>query len=131
LYGGPKINSDNLLTLRPERKKLIDNAFAFKTASRFIPLDMWSHAKDRQDAFNVILAENEDGIFISIFNWDDTEKNFNIDGFTNTKITNPLTKEIYSDKKNKLMITLKSHSSMILKVENSSFDILRNKLQIN
>ncbi|MEI6554311.1 MAG: glycoside hydrolase family 36 protein [Paludibacter sp.] len=130
LYGGPKISSDNLLTLRPERKKLIDNAFAFKTATRFIPLDMWNHAKDKKDAFNVMLAENEDGVFISLFNWDETEKNFNIDGFADTKIINPTTRSNYSTKNNELVITLKSHSSMILKIENSSFDILKNKLRI-
>ena len=130
LYGGPKISSDNLLTLRPERKKLIDNAFAYKTAKRFIPLDMWNHAKDKNDAFNVMLAENEDGVYISIFNWGATEKTFNIDGFSNSKLINPSTKNNHSIKNNKLVITLKSHCSKILKVENTSFDILRNKLRI-
>ncbi len=130
LYGGPKINSDNLLTLRPERKILIDNAFAYKTAKRFIPLDMWNHAKDRQDAFNVILAENEDGVYISLFNWDETDKNFDISGFPNSKVINTLTKSNYNLKNDKLQVTLKSHSSLILKVENSTFDILRNNLQV-
>ena len=131
LYGGPKINSDNLLTLRPERTKLVDNAFTYKTASRFIPLDMWNHAKDRNDAFNVILAENEDGVFISLFNWDEKDKQFNIKGFSDTKVIDVLTKQNISIGNDKLQITLKSHSSKILKVENASFDILRNKLQIN
>ncbi|MEI8204859.1 MAG: glycoside hydrolase family 36 protein [Bacteroidota bacterium] len=131
LYGGPKISSDNLLTLRPERKKLIDNAFAYKTAKRFIPLDMWNHAKDKKDAFNVMLAENEDGVYISLFNWGETEKNFNIDGFLNEKIIEPITKKSIIIKNGKFVTTLKSHSSIILKVENSSFDKLRNKLQLN
>ena len=131
LYGGPKISSDNLLTLRPERKKLIDNAFAYKTATRFIPLDMWNHAKDKNDAFNVILAENEDGVFISLFNWDEKEKQFNIKGFSDTRIFDALTKKYINSGNDKLQITLKSHSSKILKVENSSFDILRNNLQLN
>ena len=131
LYGGPKINSDNLLTLRPERTKLVDNAFAYKTASRFIPLDMWNHAKDRNDAFNVILAENEDGVFVSLFNWDEKDKQFNIKGFSDTKVIDVLTKQNINIGNDKLQITLKSHNSKILKVENASFDILRNKLQIN
>jgi alpha-galactosidase len=130
LYGGPKISSDNLLTLRPERKKLIDNAFAYKTAKRFIPLDMWNHAKDRNDAFNIMLAENEDGVFVSLFNWDKTDKKFNIEGLSNTKIIDTFTKKIVKTNNNKLLITLKSHSSIILKVENSTFDILKNKVQI-
>jgi alpha-galactosidase len=130
LYGGPKINSDNLLTLRPERKTLIDNAFAYKTAKRFIPLDMWSHAKDSRDAFNVILAENEDGVYISLFNWDETDRNFDISGFSDTKVIDTSTKSNLKLKNSNLQITLKSHSSLILKVENSNFDVLRNKLQI-
>jgi alpha-galactosidase len=131
LYGGPKISSDNLLTLRPERKKLVDNSFAYKTAKRFIPLDMWNHAKDKNDAFNIILAENEDGVFISLFNWDETDKNFNIGGLANEKIFDTLTKKKVNIVNGKIQITLKSHSSTILKIENSSFDVVRNKLQIN
>ena len=130
LYGGPKISSDNLLTLRPERKKLIDNAFAYKTAKRFIPLDMWNHAKDKKDAFNVMLAENEDGVYISLFNWDETNKKFDIDGFSNTKLIPKSTNSNYKLEKSTLHVTLKSHSSMIFKIENSTFDMLRNKLQI-
>jgi len=91
---------------------------------------MWNHAKDRQDAFNVILAENEDGVYISLFNWDETDKNFDISGFPNSKVINTLTKSNYNLKNDKLQVTLKSHSSLILKVENSTFDILRNNLQV-
>jgi hypothetical protein len=91
---------------------------------------MWNHAKDRQDAFNVILAENEDGVYISLFNWDETDKNFDISGFPNSKVINTLTKSYYNLKNDKLQVTLKSHSSLILKVENSTFDILRNNLQV-
>jgi len=131
LYGGPKISSDNLLTLRPERKTLIDNAFAYKTASRFIPLDMWSHAKDRNDAFNIILADNDDGVFLSLFNWDIKDKHFIINGLSNEKIFDTLTKKNVNIVDGRIQITLKSHSSSILKVENSSFDEVRNKLQIN
>ena len=130
LYGGSKISSDNLLTLRPERKKLIENAFAYRTAKRFIPLDMWSHAKNKSDAFNVMLAENEDGVFISLFNWNDTDKNFNISGFINTQLINAVTKNNFQLSNNNLQISLKSHSSLILKIENSNFDVLREKLKI-
>lgn len=131
LYGGPKISSDNLLTLRPERKALIDNAFAFKTASRFIPLDLWKHAKDKNDAFNIILAQNQDGVFLSLFNWDEKDKQFNISGLADTKVINSSTKKIVNTSNGKMQFTLKGHSSMIFKTENSDFDTLRKKIQIN
>jgi len=45
-------------------------------------------------------------------------------------VINTLTKSYYNLKNDKLQVTLKSHSSLILKVENSTFDILRNNLQV-
>lgn len=124
LYGGIKINSDNLLTLRDERKELIENAFNYKTATRFIPIDMWNHAKDENDAFNIMLAENEDGIFLSIFNWDDSEKQFALSGFKNIKITHANAKINYVLSDETLKINLKAHSSIILKLEGGDFDFL-------
>ena len=128
LFGGIKINSDNLITLRPERKQLITNAFKFKTASRFIPLDLWDHASARDDTFNIMLAENDDGIFLALFNWDDTEKQFSLSGFENSKITPTSPKQLYSLIDGKINITLEKHSSVILKVESGDFDLLRKSI---
>lgn len=130
LFGGPKINSDNLLTLRPERKELITNAFSFNTAKRFIPLDLWNHAKDKDDAFNVILAENEDGVYIAFFNWDSKVKRFNISGFSDELFYDAKTKSNYHLHNNRLQLVLKSHNSTILKVENTSFDKIRKKIKV-
>jgi alpha-galactosidase len=125
MYGGPKINSDNLLTLRPERKKLIENAFSIKTATRFIPLDLWDHANDKNDAFNIMLAENEDGVYLSLFNWDKNDKQFLIGGLDNTVVTDIHANEKINLKDGKLHINSKTHTSIILKLEGGSFDSLR------
>ena len=85
---------------------------------------------DKKDAFNVMLAENEDGVYISLFNWDETNKKFDIEGFSNTKLIPKSTNSKYKLENNTLQITLKGHSSMILKIENTTFDILRKKIQL-
>ncbi|MCX6327357.1 MAG: alpha-galactosidase [Bacteroidia bacterium] len=131
LYGGPKINSDNLLTLRDGRKKLIENAFSIKTATRFIPLDLWDHARDKNDAFNIMLAENEDGVYLSLFNWDNNDIQFVIDGFANAELTDILTKERINLNDGILRINSKTHTSIILKIEGESFDSLRKTIQCN
>lgn len=128
LFGGPKISSDNLLTLRDERKKLIENAFPIKTATRFIPLDLWDHARNKNDAFNVLLAENEDGVYLSLFNWDNQDKQFLIKGFDNALLTNILTKERITISEGQLRLNSKTHTSIILKIEGESFDSLRRKI---
>ncbi len=130
LYGGPKISSDNLLTLRPERKKLIENSTSYKTASRFIPLDFWNHATNKTDAFNVMLAENEDCVFISIFNWGATDKKFNLAGLENTILVSPESKKAFNFKGDSFQFDLSSHSSTIVKVEGASFDNLRKSIQL-
>jgi alpha-galactosidase len=129
LYGGIKINSDNLLTLRDERKELIDNAFNYKTATRFIPIDLWNHARNENDAFNIMLAENEDGVFLSLFNWDETDKQFILDGIGKAAITTVDKKINYELKDGKLKINLKTHSSIIFKVDGANFDSLRKTIQ--
>jgi alpha-galactosidase len=130
LFGGPKISSDNLLTLRPERKKLIENSTSYKTASRFIPLDFWNHATNKKDAFNVMLAENEDGVYISIFNWGATDKKFNLSGLENTILVSPDSNKTLNLKGDNFEFDLSSHSSTIVKVEGASFDNLRKSIQL-
>jgi len=130
LFGGPKISSDNLLTLRVERKKLIENALSVKTATRFIPLDLWDHASDKNDAFNVMLAENEDGVYLSLFNWDKHDRQFIIEGFGDAELTNIHTKEKIILTDGKLSIDSKTHTSIILKIKSGSFDSLRKSLCI-
>jgi alpha-galactosidase len=131
LYGGIKINSDNLLTLRSERKQLIKNAFALKTATRFLPLDLWSHAKNTNDAFNVMLGENNDGVYLSLFNWEDKDKQMVIGGLQNTELTEALSGVKINTTAGKLIYNLKHHNSIIIKVEGMNFNLLRKSITIN
>lgn len=131
LYGGIKINSDNLLTLRSERKNLIKNAFALKTATRFLPLDLWSHAKNKNDAFNVMLGENNDGVYLSLFNWDEKDKQMVIGGLQNTELTEALTGVKINTTAGKLIYNLKHHNSIIIKVDGMNFNLLRKSITIN
>jgi alpha-galactosidase len=131
LYGGIKINSDNLLTLRNERKNLIKNAFSIKTASRFLPLDLWSHAKNKNDAFNVMLAENSDGVYLSLFNWDENEKEFVIGGLQNTVLTENISGKKSTIGERKFNYKMKGHSSTILKIYGMNFNALRKSITIN
>ncbi len=131
LFGGIKINSDNLITLREERKQLISNAFSLKTANRFIPLDLWSHAKTKNDAFNVLLAENEDGVYLALFNWDEFDQNFSLKGLKTTQLTNQKSKEQHTIAKEQWNINLEKHSSIVLKVERGDFDVLRKSINTN
>jgi alpha-galactosidase len=131
IYGGIKINSDNLLTLRDERKNLIKKAFALKTATRFLPLDLWEHAKNKKDAFNIMLGENNDGVYLSLFNWDESDKQYIIGGLQNTELSEVHTGEKMNVQQGKLTYTLKKHSSIIFKVSGMSFDLLRKGITIN
>jgi len=131
LYGGIKINSDNLLTLRSERKKLIKNAFSLKTATRFLPLDLWSHAKNKNDAFNVMLGENNDGVYLSLFNWEEKDKQMVIGGLQNTELTEALSGVKINTTAGKLIYNLKSHNSIIIKVDGMNFNLLRKSITIN
>lgn len=128
LQGGPQLSSDNLMILREKRKDLVREAFSFKTASRFLPLDLWNHAADRNDAFHVMLAKNEDGVFLSLFNWDDDEKTIELSGFGNVEILDPEGTNAFIFSESKLSIALDSRSSKILEIKNGDFDVLRNSI---
>ena len=114
LFGGIKISSDNLLTLREERKALIRATFAMKTCDRFIPIDLWDHAMDPEDAFHIMLGENEDGLYLALFNWDAESKHYAISGLPEGALNE----------------TLAGHHSKILKIEgDTDFDSLRKSLE--
>lgn len=130
LNGGIQLSSDNLVTLRSERKKLVKDAFSHKTAIRFIPLDLWEHAQNKQDAFNIILTENINGVYITLFNWSSDSKEYTISGLNDANITIDGNKNKEYVKKDNAKYTLKAHSSIILKVSNASFDVLRKLLYL-
>lgn len=69
LFSSTKIASDNLMTLRDERKALVRFAADQAPCSRFAPLDFWQHATGKTDPFHVILGEAGSEVFLAVFNW--------------------------------------------------------------
>ncbi len=131
LFGGSKFSSDNLNTLRPERKELIKKTFALKTCDRFIPIDMWDKAKDKDDAFNIMLGVNGDGVYLALFNWNDTELGIKLSNIPtkNIKFVNSTVKPVVETEKNKLSVKLKPHTSVIVKLNNKAdFDKVRKEI---
>lgn len=80
LFGGTKLNSDNLLTLRPERQALFRQSVRLPACDRYLPLDFWQHGHDRSDAFQVMLGRAGGEIYLAIFNWSDHERTYRFSG---------------------------------------------------
>lgn len=81
LFGNCRLSSDNLMTLRPERKALLQAVFKMPTMDETVPLDLWQHAKNRSDSFELLLARKGDEAYLGIFNWSDTSKNYAVPAF--------------------------------------------------
>ena len=81
LYGNFRLESDNLMTLRPERKALFREVLDAPMMDEAIPLDLWRHGKDRQDGFELILAHKGKQVFLGVFNWGDQPKKFDLGQF--------------------------------------------------
>ncbi len=81
LFGNVRLNSDNLKTLRPERKALITPALEAPKMDETVPLDVWKHATGKFDAVELILARSGSNIFLGVFNWDDEAKTHSLPAF--------------------------------------------------
>lgn len=113
LFGNCRLNSDNLMTLRPERQALVKEVFKYPAMEETVPLDLWQHAKTKSDAFELLLAHEGEAVFLGIFNWGDRPKDYALPAYG---MPGP--------------IHLEGRHSMILKYEgHSSFAQLRNALQ--
>jgi alpha-galactosidase len=131
LFGGIKISSDNLNTLRPERKKLINEAFSLNTCTRYIPIDFWDKAKDKNDAFNVMLGTNDQGVYLALFNWNEEDLAIHLNNLptANIKIVNTNEQMPFSSENNTLKLTLKPRTSVIFKLnKEADFDKIRNQM---
>ena len=131
LFGGIKMSSDNLKTLRKERKDLIHKAFSFNTCNRYIPIDIWDKAKDNDDAFNIMLGTNDQGVFLALFNWNNEELGLNLSNIPTDKIKLVFGDEttIYEADNNVLNVKLKAHTSLTFQLyEEADFDIVRKKI---
>ena len=81
LYGTCRLNSDNLMTLRPERQALVKEVFQYPAMDETVPLDLWRHATKKSDGFELILARKDKKIYLGVFNWGDAAKEYKIPAF--------------------------------------------------
>ena len=131
LFGGIKLSSDNLNILREERKELIPAAFSLNTCDRYIPIDLWDKARDKEDAFNIMLGTNEQGVFLALFNWNAEELGFKLSNILTDNITfvncdNP---PALSTDNNSINLKLRSHTSVILQLSaDADFDKTRKQI---
>jgi len=134
LFGGIKISSDDLNLLRPERKELVKKAFSIKTCNRFIPIDLWDKARNKDDAFNIMLGTNDQGVFLALFNWDKEELGFKLSNIPTDKLkpVNSDKAQAFSAENNTLEIKLKGRTSVIFQLnEGADFDKVRKEIAYN
>ncbi len=81
LYGTCRLSSDNLMTLRPERQSLVKEVFQYPAMDESVPLDIWRHASSRGDGFELVLARKGKEIYLGVFNWSDTPKEYALAAF--------------------------------------------------
>jgi alpha-galactosidase len=81
LYGNIRLNSDNLLTLRPERQALVKEVFEFPPMDETVPLDVWQRATSKGDGFELVLARKGRDIYLGVFNWSDAPKEYALAAF--------------------------------------------------
>ena len=132
LFGGIKMSSDNLNVLRPERQDLIKKAYSINTCERFIPIDLMDKAKDKEDAFNIMLGTNEEGVYLALFNWNDEELGFNLSNISSDsiKVVNHEEYPAFTTEDNTLNIKLKARTSLIFKLnKDADFDKVRKEMQ--
>jgi hypothetical protein len=134
LFGGPKLSGDKLSILRDERKELFRRAVSLPACERFVPLDFWQRARDRDDPYRVFLGEAGGTVYLALFNWSAEPRQFQIGGLTpaQSHALMPVggTAEIVRDPSH-LAITLAGHSSAVFQGDEAMrFDLLRNALTV-
>ena len=131
LFGGIKLSGDDLNLLRAERKELFKKALSIETCERFIPVDLWDKARYPEDAFNIMLGTNKQGVFIALFNWNDKELGINLSGISTDKIEvfTKVEQPTFKAEKQSLNVKLKPRTSVIFKLNSSAdFDKVRKQL---
>ena len=81
LYGNCRLESDNLMILRDERKNLVKEVFDWPAMDETVPLDFWKHGADKHDGYELLLARRDKEIFLGLFNWSDQQKTYDLPGF--------------------------------------------------
>lgn len=113
LYGNCRLNSDNLMTLRQERLDLVKGVFEYPAMDETVPLDVWQHAKNKLDGFELLLSRKDKDIYLGVFNWGNSPKEYELQSYGKSK-----------------PVRLEGRNSVILKYEGKeSFKQLCQKLQ--
>jgi alpha-galactosidase len=131
LFGGIKLSSDDLNILRPERKELTKRVYAIETCNRFIPIDLWDKAKTKDDAFNIMLGTNNQGVYLALFNWNTEELNIQLSNIPTNELqpVNYVVKPIFTTEKDILNVKLKGRTSVIFQLkEGTDFDAIRKQI---
>lgn len=81
IYGTARLHSDNLVTLRPERQALVKEVFQYPAMDETVPLDLWKHGKNKGDGFELALARKGGGVYLGVFNWGATPKEYDVAAF--------------------------------------------------
>ena len=85
LYGTCRLNSDNLMTLRPERQALVKEVFQYPAMDETVPLDFLKHGKSKGDGFELVLARKGEAVYLGVFNWGDKPKEYALQAFGKAK----------------------------------------------
>ena len=80
LFSSAKISGDNLSILRDERRALFREAVALPACERYVPIDFWAHARDRDDPFAVFAGEAKGAVCLAVFNWHEEPREFRLSG---------------------------------------------------
>ena len=133
LFGSAKISGDNLTILRDERKALFRAAVALPSCDRFVPIDFWAHARERDDPPAVFLGAAGEHVYLAIFNWSDRPREFALRGLSPVRgaglerIGGAAELSVHEAT---CTISLTGHSSVVYRVNDALFDRLRKSLSV-
>jgi alpha-galactosidase len=132
LFGGPKISGDNLTILRDERKALFREAIALPGCERYVPLDFWQRARDRDDPFAAFLGESGGEVYLALFNWSDAPRELRVGGWQRNGAPNLVSGSPETTwREGMLGVVLRARSSAVFRVGGAGdFDRLRQRLSV-
>lgn len=81
VYGNARLQSDNLMTLRDERKKVVREVFEYPAMDETFPIDLWQVATHGSHAFELILSRHGSDSYLGVFNWGTEPKSHQLTAF--------------------------------------------------
>ncbi len=133
IYGNARFESDNIPLLKPEKKVLIEKTLNMPFFTKTVPMDLWDHYKEYNDAPAFFLAKAENGtVCIALFNWENKDASFTVSGFKQ----NAAFKDFNGDAQvkmidGKMRVPLQGVHSVLLRYEGKeTFEQLRKQLKV-